>query len=250
MRRFCVPPDTLSGGEVRLEGSLARRLARVLRLRPGDEVVLFDGSGQEYVVRLLEVTPARTRGDVTEVRPGRPEPAVEVGLYQSVVKGERFEWVLEKGTELGVKRFVPLVSGRAVVQPRSEGGARAERWRRIVVEAAEQCGRSLVPEVLAPQRLEAALSSAAGLRILPYEGEGALGLRSLLRGQVRGGLGEGGAAVSLFIGPEGGFEAEEVERAREAGVQVVSLGRRILRSETAGIVAAAAVLYELGELGG
>jgi 16S rRNA (uracil1498-N3)-methyltransferase len=248
VRRFYVPSDTVSGREVCLEGPLARRLARVLRLRPGDEVALFDGSGQEYVVRLLEVIPSRACGEVMEVRPGRPEPAVEVRLYQSPVKGERFEWVLEKGTELGVRSFVPLVSGRAVVQPRSGGGARAERWRRIVTEAAEQCGRALVPEVLAPQSLEAALGSAPGLRIMPYEGEGALGLRSLLRRRLRVGAGKW-AAVSLFIGPEGGFEAEEVRRAREAGVEVVSLGRRILRSETAGIVAAAAVLYELGELG-
>lgn len=248
MRRFYVPPGTVAGDQVRLEGPLARRLARVLRLRPGDVVVLFDGSGREHLVRLSELSEAAACGRVVESRPGLAEPAVEVILYQSPVKGERFEWVLEKGTELGVARFVPLVLERAVVRP-SPRGARAARWERIVIEAAEQCGRAILPEVSPPQTLAEALASAPGLRILPYEGEGGLGLRGVLREKAREPAAGGRRIVSLLIGPEGGFEAEEVRLAREVGVHVVSLGARILRSETAGIVAAAAVLYEFGGLG-
>ena len=157
--------------------------------------------------------------------------------------------MLEKGTELGVAAFVPLLSRRNVVRPVRGRSGRSERWQRIVREAAEQCGRSVLPEVMPAQGLEEALSTLADLRLLSWEGEEAQGLATALQ-RARPQLDAvQRPAVILLIGPEGGFAAEEVALAREAGAQVVSLGRRILRSETAGLAAAAAVLYELGELG-
>ncbi len=172
-------------------------------------------------------------------------------LYQSLIRPQRFELVLEKGTELGVSRFVPLVSSRAQVRttgPAGEGGTqRAARWRRIVTEAAEQSGRGRVPAIDPPSLFEDAVSASGGpgLRLLPWEGERSQGLRSYLRA-----LEDRPAAVSVFIGPEGGFAEDEVRLAREAGCVTISLGPRILRSETAGIVAAALVMHELGEMGG
>jgi 16S rRNA (uracil1498-N3)-methyltransferase len=247
--RFFVPPEALTGDQVSLEGDLAHRLSRVLRLKPSATIVLLDGSGLEYETRLETVAPRRVTGTVVARRPGRAEPRVRLVLYQSLIKGERFDWVLEKGTELGVAAFVPLLSRRNVVRPAPERSGRPERWRRVVREAAEQCGRSVLPDVLPAQGLEEALTEAADLRLLPWEGEDALGLAAALR-QARPALeAVEHPTVAIFIGPEGGFSVEEVALARQAGAQVVSLGRRILRSETAGIVAAAAVLYELGELG-
>jgi 16S rRNA (uracil1498-N3)-methyltransferase len=247
--RFFVSPDVFSGNEVRLEGDLARRLSRVLRLEPGAAVVLLDGSGLEYETRLDVVGPHRVTGTVVGRRPGRPEPRVRLVLYQSLVKGERFDWVLEKGTELGVAAFVPLLSRRNVARATPGRLGRPERWRRVVREAAEQCGRCVLPEILPAEGLKEALSEAADLRLLPWEEEEALGLAAALR-QARPALeAVERPTVAVLIGPEGGFAAEEVALARRAGAQVVSLGRRILRSETAGIVAAAAVLYELGDLG-
>jgi len=242
VRRFFVTADALAGEKSRLTGSLARRLSRVLRLRPGERIVLFSGDGVEHVILLERVAATQVAGRIVERRPGLPEPAVAVTLYQALLKGERFEWVLEKGTELGVVRFVPVTSGRAVVR-RQGGGARAERWKRIVIEAAEQCGRAVVPQVEAPQSLDEALASASGLLLLPYERERALGLRSALHAAAE--LRE----VSVLVGPEGGFEADEVARAEADGAKIVSLGARILRSETAGIATVAALMYELGELG-
>ena len=247
--RFFVHHDVFSGDEVRLEGDLARRLSRVLRLEAGAVVVLLDGSGLEYETRLDAVGPRRVTGTVVGRRPGRPEPRVRLVLYQSLVKGERFDWALEKGTELGVAAFVPLLSRRNVVRAAPGRSGRPERWRRVVREAAEQCGRCVLPEVLPAEGLEEALSEAAALRLLPWEGEEALGLAAALR-QARPALGAvERPTVAVLIGPEGGFADDEVALARRSGAQVVSLGRRILRSETAGIVAAAAILYELGELG-
>jgi len=154
--------------------------------------------------------------------------------------------VLEKGTEIGVAKFVPLLSRRSVVRPRPGRLERRERWLRIITEAAEQCGRSHLPELAPPASLNEAVESAEGLRLLPWEGENEATLRRLLRSSLAN---EKTPVVSIFVGPEGGFARQEVDRAVELGARIVSLGPRTLRSETAGIVAAAAVLYELGELG-
>ena len=249
MRRFFVPPDLLAGGEVNLPPELARRLATVLRLKRGDRLVLADGAGRDYEVELTAVSPRSATAAVVAERPSPPEPSLELELYQSLIRTQRFELVLEKGTELGVSRFVPLLSGRARVRmpdAAGEGGSqRMQRWRRIVTEAAEQSGRGRVPAIEPPSLFEDAVRSASGLLLLPWEGERSQGLRSYLRS-----LGDRPLAASLFIGPEGGFAEDEVRLAREAGCVPISLGPRILRSETAGIVAAALVMHELGEMGG
>src|SRR3990172_8834368 len=180
MRRFFVPPGAIEGVEVSLPPELARRLATVLRLKRGDRVVLADGRGRDFEVELTELTARSGAATVVMERPSPPEPALELVLYQSLVRPQRFELVLEKGTELGVSRFVPLVSGRA--QVKTEGGSqRAERWRRIVREAAEQCGRGRTPAVDPPAAFAEAVRSAPGLRLLPWEGERSRGLRSYLR---------------------------------------------------------------------
>lgn len=241
MRRFFVPPEAIVGQEVRLGPELAHRMGRVLRLRVGEQVVLLDGSGREYEVELTALT-ARAAGVVLASREGCGEPAVRLVLYQALIKGQRFDWVLEKGTELGVAGFVPIVSSRSQVRPSEAASARLERWRRVIVEAAEQSGRCRLPEISPPLPFAEACASAAGLRILPWEGQRDISLGEVLAGQ------EAVDDVSLFIGPEGGFPPEEVELARQKGVRTVSLGRRILRAETAAIVAAALVLHELGEL--
>lgn len=242
MPRLYVAADLRRSPLVVLSGEQARRLVRVLRLRAGDRVVLFDGSGSEFVARLESARAAEVVARVESERSGLAEPALRLTLYQSVVKGSRFEWVLEKGTELGVAAFVPLQVERSVVRP-GQDGARADRWRRLVVEAAEQCGRAVVPAVLGPQTLDDALNAGQPL-LLPYEGERVTGVREALAELRRQGV----TSLAVLVGPEGGFAASEVARARAAGAVVVSLGRRVLRSETAGIVTAALALYELGGL--
>jgi 16S rRNA (uracil1498-N3)-methyltransferase len=247
MDRFFVSPDALQGDTAELDRELSHRLRHVLRLRRGDHVVLVDGRGGEYEAVLEDVGSSTVRVTVVARREGLPEPQARVVLYQSIIKGDRFDWVLEKGTEIGVAKFVPLVSHRGVVRPRTGRVERRERWRRIVTEAAEQCGRSHVPELAPPMLLRAALESSEGLRLLPWEGERQTMLRQALQQAV--GKGKKAPVISIFVGPEGGFARQEVDRAVDLGVRTVSLGPRILRSETAGIVAAAAILYELGELG-
>jgi 16S rRNA (uracil1498-N3)-methyltransferase len=247
MDRFFVPPEVLAAETVELDRELSHRLRHVLRLRAGAMVVFFDGRGREYEAVIEDMSAPAVRARVLQQREGIPEPRTRLVLYQSLIKGDRFDWVLEKGTELGVAAFVPLISHRSVMRPRGGHSSRSARWRRIIVEAAEQCGRSVLPELAPVTDLGEAFDSAPGLRLLPWEEERALALRTALREALSDGVKL--TEVSLFIGPEGGFTRQEVDRARDGGVRVVSLGDRILRSETAGIVAAAAVLWELGELG-
>ncbi len=197
---------------------------------------------------LDDVTGKRITASVIERTPGPAEPRTKVHLYQSITKGERFEWLLEKATEIGVASVTPLVTARSVVKPAS-GGNRADRWTRIVVEAAEQCERSAVPAIGDSAPIDEALRAASGVILLPYEaaGHAAESVAASLARRIDDVFAL--EAVSIFIGPEGGYEAEEVDRARAAGAEIVTLGSRVLRSETAGLVAATLVMQALGELG-
>lgn len=238
----------VAGEAIVIDGSLAHRLSKVLRLRPGNEVLFFDGSGEDVRVSLDGLTEQRVTGTVVERLPGPRESPTRVHLFQSVTKGERFEWLVEKATELGVAAITPLMAARAVVRTPGEGN-RLDRWRRIAVEAAEQCGRSAVPRVEPPISFADAIPSAPGIVLLPYEGADHLApnIQAVLQERIDELYAEG--AVSVFIGPEGGLEPSEVEHATSAGAQVVTLGDRILRSETAGLVALTLVMHACGELG-
>lgn len=252
MRRFYAGPGVLDGSDsVRIAPPLSRRLAKVLRMRTGDQFALFDGGGTDLRVAIEAIAEREIVARVVERTESPAEPRVAVHLYQSITKGERFEWLLEKGTEIGVARFAPLITARAVVKTEA-GGNKAERWRRIVVEAAEQCGRGAVPAVEAPISFEDAIATAPGVLLLPYErasvtGEDAMNIDEALRREIDAVVAL--QAVSVLIGPEGGYEEAEVERAREAGATIVSMGERVFRSETAGLVAATLVMQSTGELG-
>jgi 16S rRNA (uracil1498-N3)-methyltransferase len=225
-RRFYVEPGTLVRDDATLSGPLARRLANVLRLRPGEEIALFDGAGTDARARVETVSAGAVAVRIVD---RMPSPA-------------------EKLTEIGVSRIVPLVCARAVVRP-DAGGAKAGRWRRIAIEAAEQCGRGAVPLVDAPEPFDAAVRGAQGVILLPYEGAGpaAPGIGEALNAAIDAVFAR--AAVDVFIGPEGGLTPEEVALAQERGAMAVTLGDRILRSETAGLVAATLAMSALGELG-
>jgi 16S rRNA (uracil1498-N3)-methyltransferase len=246
LHRFFVDPAILGGERVALTGPLAHQISRVLRLKGGDRVVLLDGAGREAVVRLDEVRSSGVTGTVDLVRASRPEPSLSLTLYQALVSRDRFEVVLQKGTEIGVRRFVPTWCERSIVPGERIDEKRLERWRRIVTEAAEQCERGIVPEVAPLTRFADALAEAvaAGPTVIAWEREPE---RSVQAG-IRAALAADRRVLCLTIGPEGGFTEPEIELARQAGALTVSLGPRILRTETAGPVLAALALYEAGDL--
>lgn len=241
MHRFFVSPEQIAGHLVHFRADQARQLRDVLRLRPGDAVAVLDDTGQVYRVRLERVSRERTDGIIESRAAAGGEPAAHVTLYQSLLKREKFEWVLQKGTELGVTRFAPVISRRALVR---EAGDKLDRWRRIIAEAAEQAGRGRLPELRPPVALEDALRDAPtyARAIIPWEAAEGGGIRAALAGLPPA------PAVALFIGSEGGFDPAEIEAARAAGLMPITLGPRILRTETAALVAVALALHELGEM--
>lgn len=244
--RFFVAPESIQGEQVHLsEAGLVHQLSSVLRLRSGARVLLLDNSGSEYLVELDQIERKQAFGHVIEQRQSGNETAVALTIYIALLRGERFELVLQKGTELGVQRFVPVQFARSLGGDRADE-KKMERWRRILREAAEQSCRARIPELHAPLSFEKACLDAQGARaFLLYEGTSPP-MRQILASSFAEAPPEQGYA--LFSGPEGGITPDEHSRASEHGIIAVSLGPRILRAETAPIAATAALLFALGDL--
>jgi 16S rRNA (uracil1498-N3)-methyltransferase len=261
MHRFFVRPELLKtiNSEVSLPKELAHQIRDVIRLDIGEQLLLIDNSGDEILATVAKTNKASVEVHLLERRPGRSEPAVRIILCQGLLKSTRFEWILEKGTELGVSVFSPIICRRSMAGLEDTGSSKIQRWQRIIQEAAEQSGRSRLPELLPIRSLVDALNdiSQDTLAIMPWEEEHSLTLRDALNSSEHVGATLAVArpmeprtlqtppTVVLFIGPEGGLMAEEVALAQSHGVQVVTLGARILRAETAAIATVANVLYEL-----
>jgi 16S rRNA (uracil1498-N3)-methyltransferase len=249
VQRFFVPAEWLQRDPVVLTGETAHQITRVLRMRPGDECLLLDDSGWAYRLVLEGLGPDRVTGRVVERLQPDTEPTVLLWLHQALLPERKMDWVLQKGTELGVAVFAPIATERSVHGRKDAvDEAKLGRWRRIVREAAEQSGRARLPELRPPEPLAAACARAARedtLDLMAAVDPGALPLRLALSALNARSFRQ----IHLFIGPEGGFSPAEAERARRAGIVPVSLGPRVLRTETAGMVALAAILYARGELG-
>ena len=246
MHRFFVPPTLIEAGRVTLKADASRQLARVLRARAGDCIIALDDSGYEYTVTLDSVTAQRSTGVITDRYIGEGEPPISITLYQGLMKADRFEYVLQKGTELGISCFVPIISKRTVAR-NVVSPDRLTRWGKIIREAAEQAGRCRLPVLEETLSFSKACDRISKPAIIGWESERDTGIRATLL-RLKAEI-EDTQAISMVIGSEGGLEESEVEYALSRGITPVSLGRRILRAETAGIIAAAAVLYEMGEMG-
>jgi len=252
MYRFFVPPEWLGQDPVTIRGPLAHRLRNVLRMRTGEHILLLDNSGWSYETELVIVDTERSTGRVVRKSLAAGEPRTKVTLYQAMLKGRKFEFVLQKGTELGLVEFVPVICQRCVMSTLDMAGTdKLNRWQRIIAEAAEQSRRGRLPQLqpvsLFPQACDVA--RRADLSIIPWEEERSLSLRELLRPDDPEGKQARPFSVNIYVGPEGGLTADEIHRAERFGIIPVTLGPRILRAETAGLVAATAILYELGDLG-
>lgn len=249
MHRFVISSDDIMGSWVYITGAEAAHLKKVLRLKPGDKVTVFDGNGREFLVELVEINEGGTKARILEVSDSIPEPPVGVTLIQGLSKGDKLEFIIQKGTELGVKRFIPVQTERTVVRLDDKKAAeRQARWQRIALEASKQCRRAVIPQVEMLTGLAEAIAGLPQEKVLlvPWEGEHNRGLKEFLRTLRPGEKRE----IFVVIGPEGGLTGKEVELIINAGGYPVTLGSRILRTETAGIAAVTMILYELGDLGG
>jgi 16S rRNA (uracil1498-N3)-methyltransferase len=245
MRRFVIPPDAIEGSRVRFPADQARHLGRVLRLGPGAVVEATDGAGRVFRVRLDHVDAAAARGTILGDAGVPSESPCAITLAHAVLRTEPMAWLVQKATELGVSRIVPLETARVVARaPAGRAEARRARWERIAREAVKQCGRAVAPAVEGPRSLADLLSEAGrhDAAWLLWEGGGTpLGRIARAAGRPR--------RLLLVVGPEGGFTAEEVARAEAAGLVPVSLGPRTLRAESAGLVALALCQHLFGDLG-
>lgn len=250
--RFFVAPEAIEGRAVAIDDpGLIHQLSHVLRLAPGDRITLLDNSGWEYIVALEHVDRDQVRGAIEQRRLADTEPRLKLALYVALLRGERFEWVLQKGTELGVTAFVPVVCQRSVIDDIADiSGAKVERWERIVREAAEQSRRAKLPKLRPAMLFETACEHAVrrSRAFVLWEGDGATSLRALLRDQPGAAAGAAPFSISLLSGPEGGLTESELATAVMYRIGLASLGPRTLRAETAPLAAAAAVLWEYGDL--
>ncbi|MGN0998489.1 MAG: RsmE family RNA methyltransferase [Faecousia sp.] len=238
MIRFFVEPEVLLRGAIILTGENAQH-AKVLRLRDGEEVLACDGQGRECLCR---VTGNNTL-EVLERRESVSEAAVRVSVYMAFPKADKLEHVIQKATELGAYEIIAFPSARCISRPDSKSiQKKLERWQKIAASAAEQSGRGRIPMVIALESYSSALERAARAdkALLFYENEQATTLRMALQSGSY-------ETVSLMTGPEGGLEPREVEQAQNAGLRVCTLGKRILRCETAPLCALSAVMYDAGE---
>jgi 16S rRNA (uracil1498-N3)-methyltransferase len=229
MHRFFLSPANIQDGAVTFTESISRQMVQVLRLKPDAVVMVLDGEGKEYQVRLITLSAQQCEGAVESVNAALGEPKTQLNLYLCLTQREKFEWILQKCTEVGVSKIIPVISSRSLLQ-----------------EAAEQSHRGRVPGLEAPLRFAAAVKQAGqstACCLIPWEEEKSLSLRQALQKDAS-------QEVVLLIGPEGGFSAEEVALAQSEGFISVTLGKRILRMETAAVVASALVLYERGEMEG
>lgn len=246
LHRFFVPEHRVHRHYLVVSGEDVRHLVRVLRLGPGDRFLACSGS-QEMIAEIERVDRGEVRARIVSRRPSLADPPVTVTLVQGLPKGEKMDLIIQKCTEIGVGRIIPVITERCVVRwDAVKAGARRTRWEKIAREAAEQCGRGSAPRVGEVTGLREALEqvAASDLCLLAWEGERGSGLKETLRKNPAA------REVALLVGPEGGFGPGEVEMAFRAGFQPVSLGPRVLRTETAGPAALAMILYELGDLGG
>jgi 16S rRNA (uracil1498-N3)-methyltransferase len=244
MNRFFLPENQIKDQQVEFPPDIAHQILHVLRLGERDGIEVLDNSGRVYQVRLrIDAGEDRILGEIVGTEIEHTEPKVGLTLYFGMTSRDKVEWILQKGTEIGVSAFFPFVSSRTLVQSTDLSEKKTNRWKRIIREAAEQSRRGRLPVLHHPLALASCISQGElkhDLYLIAWEetGQESESIRQLLEGFK-------GSSIALFIGPEGGFSEDEVQKARDAGCQVVSLGPRILRMETAAIVFPAIVLHEL-----
>jgi 16S rRNA (uracil1498-N3)-methyltransferase len=239
MPKFFVEKSQISGGAITITGEDAAHIARVLRTREGDALTVCDGLGNDYDVRVTRVSPTEVSTAIERCYRCGAEPAVEVILFQALPKQGKMEVIIQKTTELGVAKIIPVSSARCVAKPTDK----LTRWRRVAREAAKQCGRGCIPEVCETVSFDeaAARLSLMEHRVMLYECEQTVRLRQILSGAAI-------AQIGMLVGPEGGFDGAEAALARARGIPTVTLGKRVLRTETAAAATLPVIMYSQNDL--
>ncbi len=242
MHKFFVDPSSVEADIIKIGGEDSHHISRVLRLKEDDEVIVCDKNGIDYYCSVKSIEKDEVTVWILKKEVSKTEPPIEITLYQGVPKGDKLETVIQKCVELGAVAIVPVAMKRSVAIIKDKEKKQI-RMQRIAMEAAKQCGRAKIPEVLQTMSFKEAIvhSNMCDLKILPYEAENELSLKTVLKNN------EKAKKIAVFIGPEGGFDDEEVSIAKDNGFEIVTLGPRILRTETAPLACISAIMYEIGD---
>lgn len=245
MYRFFIEDGINSGNEIRISGSDYNHIKNVLRMKKGEEVLISDGKDREYLCAIADMTDEEVILTIEDIMGTSRELSAKIVLFQGLPKGDKMEQIIQKTVELGVAEIVPVAMKRCVVKlDAKKAGKKVERWNGIALSAAKQSKRGIIPEVKDVMSFSDAVKMAADMDafLVPYENaEGIEGARKLVASM------KGKKSIGIFIGPEGGFEDSEIELALENGAQTLTLGRRILRTETAGMTMLSILMFELEE---
>lgn len=240
MPKFFVSNDNINDHIITLDGENARHIGSVLRAKLGDIITVCDGNGRDYECEITEITKKVVIAKITDIFSNDNEPDIKITLYQGLPKADKMELVIQKCIEIGVDRIVPVKTEHTVVKLDGKEDKKLQRWNKIAESAAKQCGRGKIPLVDSVKSFKAAIDEGINLdgAIIPYEKEEENSIKTFAKGFK-------GKSIGVFIGPEGGFSNEEIDFALSKGVKPVTLGKRILRTETAGLVTSVILLYEL-----
>jgi len=255
MHKFFVPKNNIVEDKAIIEGEDVKHIYKVLRLQVGDKVSVNNSEGKEYIGEITSIDKKVVNLNILAENPINNESPIEVYLYQGMPKSTKMDLIVQKNTELGVKAITPIITERVVIiteikelKKVEESNKKTIRWNRIALEACKQCKRSLVPQINVPIEFDNLLEELKymDLVVVPYENQKGYGIKKLVENIDKKSINK----VAIVIGPEGGFEENEILKLKEIGASIVTLGPRILRTETAGFTCLSLIMYELGDLGG
>ena len=248
MHKFFTEAQNINNDFAKILGDDVKHIYKVLRLIEGEKVVINDCNGTEYLGAINEVTKTEVNVKILKKLDSNNESPVQIFLYQGLPKAQKMDLIVQKGTELGITKFIPVITERVDVKLKGEF-KKLDRLNRIALEAAKQSKRSVIPKVFDLVEFSDVINQvkSVDLFIVPYENAENFGVKSLAKKLCNL---EKIKTIGIMVGPEGGFEDIEIDKLKEAGAYIVTLGSRILRTETAGFVATSLVQYELGDLGG
>ncbi|QEK12367.1 16S rRNA (uracil(1498)-N(3))-methyltransferase [Crassaminicella thermophila] len=251
MNRFFVDEKNISEEEAQIiinDIEDVKHIKKVLRLTEGDCIEVCDGNKNEYIGKISSLLKSEIRLNILEKKVAKTEPKVDITLFQGIPKSSKMDIIIQKCTELGIHKIVPIITERTIVQIKDKKAEakKIERWQKVAEAAAKQCKRGIIPNIGNPIPFKEMLKllSEYDLSIIPYEQEKNTGLKRLIKKN------KDYKKIAIIIGPEGGFEKSEIIGAQEKGTLPITLGPRILRTETAGFVALSILMYEIGDLGG
>ena len=251
MHKFFTPKELINGDVAKIIGDDVKHIYKVLRISEGEKVTLNNCEGVEYLGRVKSVSKQEVLIEILEKLELNNESNVKIYLFQGLPKSQKMDLMVQKGTELGITEFIPTITHRVDVKLKGEF-KKLDRLNRIALEAAKQSKRSIIPKVLEPIEFDEVLDkiNSLDLLIVPYENANNFGIKTLINELRKENNIDSIKNIGIFVGPEGGIEEDEIERLKDKGAYIVTLGKRILRTETAGFVATSLIQYELSDLGG